>query len=91
MATYAYSIYDADPSDAEYPLAEYDSIEVESRDDTTIGAVVARELEEAANGLWLEDYEPGDRLWLRAWDFGGVCVAALCIELTREHLNLSDG
>lgn len=89
MATYAYSIFDADPSDAEYPLAEFDSIEVESRDDTTIGAVVARKLEDAANGLWLDDgYEPGDRLWLRAWDFGGVCVASISIELTREHLYL---
>lgn len=88
MATYTYSIFDADPSASSVDAcAGHDDREVEAEDNETVVRDVRDALEIVAASLSAADgYEVGQRLYALIWDAGGTIVATPTHELTADDL-----
>ena len=80
METYAYTIFDGDPSRSG-PCAwpSHEDVEIRGRSLVAIVARITREMRR--EGRACGAYTAGDRLWARVWDDAGIIVASPMVTL----------
>lgn len=90
MATYTYTIFDANPASSSggaWPSHEDTEIDADSAEDAT--SAVRAVLETQAAGLSASDgYDVGQRLYAVVWDADETIVGQPTYELTAEDLGV---
>lgn len=84
MATYTYTIFDANPAQSgpsSWP--SHEDIEIEADSDDGARELVRAEIESEALGLDAPDYSPGDKIWANIWDEDGI-VQTISVEVPAD-------
>lgn len=90
MATYTYTIFDADPGvSGPTQWSDHEDVEVEADSDSEAAAHVSAILETEAAGLNPSDgYEVGQTIYALVWGDDGAVVRKLSYEITADDLGV---